>query len=127
MKKLTLRQILILHEIEVNKHGGSSGTRDIGMLESAINRPFATYAGKDLYPDIFVKAGALTQSIVKNHPFLDANKRTAYTSAYTFLLLNGFKVVVAQKEVVKFMISVANKNISIDEISSWLKKHSKKI
>ena len=111
----------------VIKYGGSSGVRDMGMLESAINRPFATYGGQDLYPDIYMKAGALIQSVVKNHPFLDANKRTGYSSAYTFLSLNSIKIEVPQNEVVRFMVSVANKNLSVDEISTWLKKYSKKI
>lgn len=127
MKKLSLRQILILHEIMIKKHGGLSGIRDIGGLESAINRPFATFGGEDLYKDVFDKAGALIQSIVKNHPFLDANKRTAWSSSYTFLKVNKIKIQVSEKEVVKFMISVANENLSVDEIASWLRKYSKKI
>ena len=127
VKKLSLRQILILHELMVKNHGGSSGIRDMNMLESAVNRPFATFAGADLYQDIFMKAGALIQSIVKNHPFLDGNKRTAWASADSFLKLNNIKIVVSRKVVVKFMASVANKNLSVDEISSWLKLHSRKI
>ena len=98
----------------------------MSMLESAINRPFATFGGADLYHDIYMKAGALIQSIVKNHPFLDANKRTAYSSAHSFLELNGILIGATQKEAVKLMVSVANKNLSVDEISSWLKQHTRK-
>ncbi len=127
MKKLSLRQVLILHEIMIRKHGGSSGIRDMGMLESAINRPFATFQGEDLYPDIYMKSGAFIQSIVKNHPFLDGNKRTAYSGAYTFLKLNEIVITAKEKEAVKFMVSVANENLSVDEIATWLKKHSRKI
>ena len=109
----------------IKKHGGSSGIRDMGMLESAIHRPFATYAGNDLYPSVFSKAGALIQSIVKNHPFLDGNKRTAFSSAFLFLKLEGVLITANQKQVVEFMVSVANKNLSVDEIASWLKSHTR--
>ena len=111
----------------IKKHGGSPGIRDKVMFESAINRPFATFAGADLYPDIYLKAGALIQSVVKNHPFVDGNKRTAYTSAFMFLRKNGIDLIVEKKVGVKFMLQVANENLSVDEIALWLKKHSKKI
>lgn len=111
----------------VRKYGGSSGIREMNMLKSAVGRPFATFAGEDLYPDIYLKAGALIQSIVKNHPFLDANKRTAFSSAFIFLKENGILITAPQKKVVSFMVLVANENLSVDEISSWLKKHSKKL
>ncbi len=124
MKKLSLKQILVLHELEIKKHGGSSDVRDMGMLESAINRPFATYGGNDLYPNLFLKCGALIQSIVKNHPFIDGNKRTAFTSAYITLKTNGIEITAESAQVVKFMMSVANRNLSVDEIAKWLKEHS---
>lgn len=127
MKILTLRQILLLHELMIKKHGGSSGIRDKGMFESAIHRPFATFSGADLYPDVYLKAGALIQSIVKNHPFVDGNKRTAYVSAFMFLKKNGIDLIVQKTIGKKFMLEVANKNLSVDEISTWLKRHSKKI
>lgn len=99
----------------------------MGMLESAVGRPFATFGGEDLYPDIFMKAGAFIQSIVKNHPFIDGNKRTAFTGAITFLLTNGKFVSADTNQVVKFMLRVANENISVDEIAEWLKKRTKNV
>ncbi len=111
----------------VQKHGGSDGVRDMNMLDSAINRPFATFAGSDLYSDIYLKSGALVQSIIKNHPFIDGNKRTAFSSCYVFLKKNKIKITAKQKDVVNFMSEVANKNLSVDEIASWLKSHSRKI
>ena len=107
----------------IKKHGGSFGVRDQNMLESAVHRPFATYGGEDLYPDIYLKCSALIQSIVKNHPFVDGNKRTAFVSAYSVLLKNNIRISASEIEVVKFMVDVANKNLSVDEISSWLKSH----
>lgn len=122
MKVFTARQILILHERMIQKYGGSSGVRDMGMLESAVGRPFATFGGEDLYPDTFMKAGAFIQSIVKNHPFIDGNKRTAFAGAITLLLANGVFISTDTNQVVKFMLRVANENISVDEIAAWLKK-----
>lgn len=124
MKILSLRDVLILHEHMVKKHGGSSGVRDMHLLQSAINRPFATYGGEDLYPDIFLKSGALIQSIVKNHPFIDGNKRTAFGVTYTFLRRNKIQITAPTWEVVKLMVEVANKNLSVDEIASWLKHNT---
>lgn len=126
MTIFTVRQILLLHERMIQQFGGSSGVRDIGMLESAIARPFATFGGDDLYQTFFMKVGAFIQSIVKNHPFLDGNKRTAFAGAVILLQANDFLIEISDEESVSFMISVANKNLSVDEIAAWLKKHAKK-
>ncbi|EKE05711.1 MAG: hypothetical protein ACD_19C00182G0039 [uncultured bacterium] len=127
MKTLTPRQILLLHEAMIKKHGGSSGVRDIGMFESAIFRPFATFAGSDLYPNIYLKSAAFVQSIVKNHPFIDGNKRTAFVGCFMFLKINKIHLKVKNEQAVKFMIQVATENYSVDEIATWFKKNSKKI
>ena len=126
MKAFDLRQVLILHEWMVRKHGGSSGVRDLGMLQAAIGHPFATFGGADLYADIFLKAGALIQSVVKNHPFIDGNKRTAFVSAVALLKKSGWHLKVSQDEAVQFMVRVANENLSVDEIAGWLKKNCKR-
>jgi len=125
VKVFTVRQVLILHERMIQKYGGSSGVRDMGMLESAIGRPFATFGGEDLYSDVFMKAGAFIQSIVKNHPFIDGNKRTAFSGTIVFLLASGVIVSAGTNQIVKFMLRVANENLSVDEIAAWLKKHTK--
>lgn len=107
----------------IMRFGGSSGIRDVGMLESAIARPFATFDGNDLYPDLFMKAGAFIQSIVKNHPFVDGNKRTAFAGTIMFLRTNGVPLAVPDDDAISFMVSVANENLGVDEIAKWLKKH----
>lgn len=126
MKVFTVRQVLILHEWEISHWGGSQGVRDMGMLESAVGRPFATFGGQDLYKNIYLKAGAFIQSLVKNHPFVDGNKRTAFVGAAVFLLVNDVSIKATQKEVVKLMLRVANENLSVDEIAAWLKQHTKR-
>src|SRR5688572_20333207 len=81
VKYLSPQQVLAIHDQMIKRFGGSSGIRDVGLLESAVARPKATFDGNDLYPSIFQKAAALLQSLLKNHPFVDGNKRTALTSA----------------------------------------------
>lgn len=126
MKYLTPQQVLAVHDQMVKRFGGSHGVRDLGLIESAVGRPQATFDGNDLYENIFDKAGALLQSLLKNHPFVDGNKRTALTSAGIFLKINGYILKNYHEEEVEFAVSVDNKHLSVEEISSWLKSHSKK-
>lgn len=127
MKYLTTPQVLAIHDQMVKRFGGSHGIRDIGLVESAVGRPRATYDGVDLYKNIFDKAAALLQSLLKNHPFVDGNKRTALTSGGIFLKMNGYDLKNYHEEEVEFGVAVGNQHLSIEEISLWLKKHSKKL
>lgn len=126
MKYLSVKDVLLLHYLTIEKTGGSHGIRDLSLIESAVNRPKASFAGKDLYPTIFEKAAALCQSLIKNHPFVDGNKRTALLSTMTFLKLNGYEFVSEQKELVEFGVKIDNENISLEEIANWFKKHTRK-
>ena len=76
MKWLTVKKVLEIHDRSLLESGGDAGVRDQGLLESAVAQPRARFDGKDLYPDIAEKAAALAFSLVKNHPFVDGNKRT---------------------------------------------------
>lgn len=127
MKYLTPQQVLAIHDQAVRRFGGSHGIRDVGLVESAVARPQASFAGEDLYPDIFDKAAALLQSLLKNHPFVDGNKRTALSSAGIFLKMNGYNLQNKHQEEVEFGIKVDNENLTLEQISSWLKKNSTKI
>jgi death-on-curing protein len=127
VKYLTPQQVLLIHDQMIKRFGGSHGVRDIGLVESAVARPQATFDGADLYENIFDKTAALLQSILKNHPFVDGNKRTALVSAAIFLKMNGFNLKNYHKEEVEFGVNVDNKHLSLEVISNWLKQHSKKI
>jgi len=127
IKYLTLEQILLIHEFQIETYGGSHGLRDMTLLESAVFRPQTTFGGIDLYPTIFNKASALIHSLLLNHPFIDGNKRTAIASALIFLELNNYSFISLQNEIVTTALNIANKKWSINKISSWLKKYSKKI
>ena len=75
MKILKKRQILLLHSVLIAESGGSDGVRDEGLLDSAVNTPFQTFSGQDLYPTVLEKAVRLGFGLIRNHPFIDGNKR----------------------------------------------------
>ena len=124
---MTLEQILVIHEDQIERYGGSHGVRNLALIESAVFRPQTSFAGKELYVTIFDKAASLLHSVLLNHAFVDGNKRTAMVATITFLELNGYFLEVSQKELVHFALKVENKKISIEKIANWLKKHVKKI
>ncbi|OGG24658.1 hypothetical protein A3A79_02430 [Candidatus Gottesmanbacteria bacterium RIFCSPLOWO2_01_FULL_43_11b] len=127
MKYLTTEDILLLHYLSIQKSGGSHGLRDAGLLDAAVHRPQATFAGEDLYPTVFDKAGALCHSLIKNHAFVDGNKRTSLLSAMTFLELNGYRFECEQEELVTFGLKIDNENISYEGIAEWFKSHSRSV
>jgi death-on-curing protein len=126
VKYLTAGQVLFIHSRLIDETGGSHGIRDVGLLQSAVSRPKATFGGKDLYPDMFHKAAAFMESLIKNHPFIDGNKRTAITSVGIFLQRNGYLLETAQRELEQFTLSVTTGNTSFDDIVRRLKKLSSK-
>mgnify|MGYP003357982456 CR=1 FL=1 len=101
-----------------------SGIRDTSLLESAVNTPFQTFMGNDLYPSIYDKAAQLCYGIVKNHPFTDGNKRTALHSMYVYLIINGFDITATQQEVENLIINVAAGNMSNVELVQWLRENT---
>lgn len=124
---LKISQVLFIHDQMVKRFGGSHGIRDTGLVESAVARPQATFGGKYLYRSIFDKAAALLQSLLKNHPFMDGNKRTALTSAGVFLKKNDYRLINKHEQEVEFAIRVDNGNLAVEQISHWLRDHSVKI
>lgn len=127
MSYLTPEQILFIHYRLIEETGGRHGIRDVGLLQSAVARPATTFDKNDLYPEVFSKAASLLHSIIKNHPFVDGNKRTAITAASIFLIRNGCAVTASNKELERFTIKVASNNVQLQEIAKWFKKHSKKV
>ena len=125
MKYLTPQNVIQIHFEIVEETGGSQGLRDLGLLESAVLRPHATFGGKDLYPELTLKAAALIHSLLLNHVFVDGNKRTATLSMIEFLIINGKKFKATNKEIVNVTLWVENKKPSIDQIATWIKKHIK--
>ncbi len=127
IKYLSTEDVLLLHHLLIEKSGGSHGLRDAGLLDAAIHRPQATFASQDLYPTLFDKVGALCHSLIKNHAFVDGNKRTSLLSAMTMLELNGYIFKSEQKELVLFGLKIDNDRLSAETIAIWFKNHCTKI
>lgn len=124
---VTLDEVLAIHDDMVERYGGSFGIRDLGLIQSAIARPQATFGGEDLYPTIIDKAATLFHSLIFNHAFADGNKRTSLTSTARFLHLNGYELNADDQELIDFPLRVENNHLDIGEISKWLKEHTKKV
>lgn len=125
MNYLTTEQVLFLHARLIEETGGSHGVRDVALLESAVARPRATFGGEDLYPDLFSKAAALMDSLIRNHPFIDGNKRTGIAAAALFLRQNGRHLTATNPELESFTLHVAESRPDISEIAAWLEAHSR--
>jgi death on curing protein len=113
---ISIKEVEIIHNILIDKFGGSKGIRDKGLLESALARPFATFESKDLYSTPIDKAAAIIESVAINHPFVDGNKRTAYTLMRLILLENEIDISASQEEKYNFVISVSTGEYKFDEI-----------
>ncbi len=124
---ITLDEVLAIHDDMVERYGGSFGIRDLGLIQSAIARPQASFGGQDLYPTLIDKAAALFHSLIFNHAFADGNKRTSLTSTARFLHLNGYELKADQEELINFPLKVENKHLDIEQIAKWLKEHCLKI
>jgi death-on-curing protein len=124
MRYLTVEQVLFLHARLIEETGGSHGVRDIGLLESAVARPQATYGTEDLYPDVFSKAAALMHSVIRNHPFIDGNKRTGIAAAVLFLRGVGFVLGASNRELETFTLRVTHGEFDVPEAARWFREHT---
>ncbi len=120
MIRLTKRQILLLQKNLVQKFGGAPGIRDENLLESAIETPFQTFGGQDLYPTLIEKAARLAYGLIKNHPFLDGNKRIGTHAALVFLELNGVKIKFDDNELIEIILGVADNSVTYEKFLNWL-------
>lgn len=119
----SLDEVVAIHVRIIEKTGGHPGIRDWDLLSSVLSRPQATFGGEDLYPDIYLKAAALIQSLSANHPFVDGNKRTALVTMEYFLHLSNLEIKASQKEKVDFVLWVVNAKPTLLQIADWIKKH----
>jgi len=115
-----------LNKLISETSGGSNGIRDMNSLSSAINRPFQTFDGKDLYPSAIDKSAAIFQSIILNHPFLDGNKRVAYALMRLILFEDGLDIEVDAAEKYRFVISASKGELQFEDIKLWIIEYLKK-
>lgn len=123
MKRLNERQVLRMHEQLLAQTGGMPGVRDEGLLQSALEAPFQSFGGDDIYPSIQQKAARLGYGLIKNHPFLDGNKRIGTHVMLVFLCLNGIELDYTQKELEDVILSVAASEAGSDDLLRWLLQH----
>lgn len=121
---LALEVVVAIHEAQLAEHGGSAGTRDTSLLESALARPHNLVAYSD--PDIADLSGAYGYGIARNHPFVDGNKRTAFVTAELFLRLNGYQLYADDSACVLTMLAVAAGDIDEPAFATWIRAHSRK-
>ena len=123
MIRLTKQQVIMLHQDVIAQSGGSPEIRDEGLLDSALNAPFQTFAGMELYPTIIDKAAYLGYSLIKNHAFVDGNKRIGTHVMLAFLMLNGIDVDYEDEELIQLILGVAAGEISSEQLLAWLQAH----
>jgi len=111
--------IVAIHDEQLVIHGGASGLRDAGMLESALDRPKNRWVYEQA--ELAELAAAYAFGIARNHPFVDGNKRTALLALYTFLGLNGIDFVVAEADAASIILSLAAGEVSEESLARWIR------
>lgn len=120
IRYLSLAEVLGLHDRIISQTGGSHGLRDLGMLESALAQPKTTFGGRDLYPGLVEKASALGFSLIKNHPFVDGNKRLGHAALEAMLMLNGKEIEADVDNAEAEILAVAAGNRTREEFEAWV-------
>ena len=114
---LTVIEVLAIHADQIERYGGAPGVRDRGLLEAALYRPQTGY-----YADLIEEAAALWESLAQNHPFVDGNKRTAFATFYTFLVINGAVLSADADEVYAFIIGLyETRTFDFEHLTTWLR------
>ena len=113
----------IVHDAQIERFGGSGGLLSPNGLAAALARPMNRhfYEGEN---SVFRLAAIYASGIIRNHPYVDGNKRTGYALAYTFLLLNGMRIAASDDEKFNVVIDLAKRKINEEEFSNWLESHS---
>ena len=120
---LSLEQVLRIHASMVDVYGGATGVRDMGLLQSAVAMPQASYGGQALHPTLFDQAAAYLYHLVQNHPFLDGNKRIGAASALVFLAMNGIQIEGDEDGLVELTMAVASGHLGKEAVADWLANH----
>jgi len=123
MRYLALAEVVELHRRVLQATGGAPGIRDLGVLESAIAPPKATFNGVDLCPTLVEKAAALCLALVQGHPFVDGNKRVGHAAMETFLVLNGAELHAPIGDQEHVMLDLASGRIDRIQLAEWLRQH----
>ena len=123
MRKLSKEQVLLLHTQLIEEFGGTDEVRDYNLLDSALETPFQSFAGEELYPTIQAKAARLGYGLIKNHTMLDGNKRIGAHAMLVFLALNGIEMKYTQKELYETVLSVGAGSLEYEDLLQWVLDH----
>jgi len=123
MRYLTLNETLQLYQQMMLLYGGTSGIHNIAALESALAQPRQSFDGEDLYSTLAEKAAALSFSLIKNHAFIDGNKRVAHAVMETFLILNGHELQASTEEQETVILEVAAGTQDREDFTLWVQHH----
>lgn len=123
MKTLSKNQVTALHSALIQEFGGIDGIRDEGLLESALAAPFQTFGGEPVYPSLQAKAAQLGFGLIRNHPFVDGNKRIGAHTMLVFLAVNGIELRYEQQELIDIVLSVAAGQIDRQGLLQWILDH----
>ena len=123
MKRLSLQQVLRLHTMLIDETRGSDGLRDEGLLDSALNAPFQSFGGEDLYKTVPAKAARLGFSLINNHAFIDGNKRIGILVMLTFLEMNGFLPDCTDDELIQLGLDLAAGQMDDRQLLDWIIGH----
>ena len=123
MKTLSKNQVTALHSALIREFGGIDGIRDEGLLESALAAPFQTFGGEPVYPSLQAKAAQLGFGLLRNHPFVDGNKRIGAHTMLVFLAVNGIELRYEQQELIDIVLSVAAGQIDRQGLLQWILDH----
>ena len=124
---LTLEEVLEIHQDQIARYGGSAGVRDIGLLDSAVKSPAASFGGEFLLNGIFEMAATYLFHLVKNHAFIDGNKRVGTAAALTFLQLNGISIREHEPALSELVLGVAKGDVDRAGVVAYLESHAEKI
>lgn len=123
MKRLSKEQILMLHSQLIQQTGGSNGVRDYNLLDSALETPFQSFGGEELYPTIQAKAARLGYGLIKNHCMIDGNKRIGTHAMLVLLALNGIELSYTQRELYETILDIAAGKLEYEDLLEWILKH----
>ena len=122
---LSLSEVLEIHQDQIARYGGAAGIRDIELLKSALGMPSATYGRQFLHTDIYEMAAAYLFHLVKNHPFIDGNKRVGAVTALIFLYLNGFDFDAPEDDFAEMVLAVARGDIDKADVAVFIRRHTR--
>ena len=122
---LSLDEVLEIHDDQIRRYGGASGTRELGLVQSALGTPRAGGPAGYYHTDLYEMAAAYLYHIVRNHPFVDGNKRTGVAAALVFLQMNGIEIRVTDDELVGVVLAVADGTLGKSGIAEFLRRRTR--